>query len=89
MIHIDPAALAKLHQGQEIDHDPATRYTVSVTFTGRDGQGHDAAVLTESAEPRNPSSQMQYDRTTGLAKIMVVNLPANHQEIRLVLKSQE
>jgi hypothetical protein len=84
---IDPAQLAKLHPGQELDADPTTKYTVTVTDINRATGPNGAAVLTESAGGNNPSARFIYDLQNGLLIGIQLTDPGSHSQLALQLRS--
>jgi hypothetical protein len=87
---IDPADLAKLKVGQELDNDPVTKAVVKVTFAGRDSRGQDVVILTEAIPGNNQQqTEFAYDRATGLVVSMAQTNPYLHLVSQLSLTTKE
>jgi hypothetical protein len=87
---IDPADLAQLHQGQELDRDPVTNAVTYVSFMGPDRAGHDLATISLQfpGGQNNFHSDCVYDRNTGLLVANSYTNPFLHQLMQVSLKGK-
>lgn len=86
---IAPQVLGTLRAGQVIDEDPATKYRVAVTFAGRDAQGNDVVVLTETAGQGQMRYDLVYDRATGLNVAGTTANPSINTTVEMRLRGRE
>jgi hypothetical protein len=89
-VAIDPADLAQLHQGQELDRDPVTQAVTYVSFMGPDQAGHDLVTISLQypGGQNNFHSDCVYDRNTGLLVGNSYTNPFLHQLMQVTLKGK-
>ena len=76
---VEPADLAKLHQGQVLDTDPVTHIVTTVSNIGRGDNGKNIVVITSGVPGVGQQvSEVTYDATTGWAIGTMQTHPALH-----------
>jgi hypothetical protein len=88
---VEPADLARLQQGQELDRDPVTRLVTWVSYVGPDARGRNVVVIS-TGTPGRPDQQQQdasYDANSGLCVGLRSTLPSLNQVETLALVRAE
>ena len=87
---VDPADLAKLKAGQELDRDPITKAVTVVSYVGKNKAGRDVVVITEAAPGQGQQrGDYTYDAASGFMIGTSLTNPVLSQVTQIALTGKE